>query len=86
MSICGLIAGTHTLLVGVEDQEDGALRLYLGARYRGLYVVVDDPDAQAQARAAWATGGHVTIPVPPVDCIHHEQAAGVSAPSEGDAT
>lgn len=79
MSIFGLIAGTHTLLVGVEDQDDGVLRLYLDARHRGLYVVVDDPAAQAQARAAWATGGHVTIPVPPAEYLQREQDESVAA-------
>lgn len=79
MSIFGLLAGTHTLVVGVEDQDDGGLRLYLDARYRGVYVVVDDPAAQAQARAAWATGGHVTIPVPPAECIQREQSESVVA-------
>jgi hypothetical protein len=79
VSIFGLLAGTHTLLVGVEDQDDGGLRLYLDSRHRGLYVVVDDPAAQAQARSAWATGGHVTIPVPHAEYIQREQDESVIA-------
>lgn len=73
MSVIDLIMGTHVLLVGVEDQDDGALRCYIDSRHRGLYVLVDDPAAQAQVRSAWATGsGHLTIPKPPADCIYRD--------------
>lgn len=68
------MAGTHTLLVGLEDQDDGGLRLYLGHRADGLYVVLDDEAAKVQARRAWAVGGHVTIPVPPADRICRESS------------
>lgn len=44
------------LVVGCEDDpdEDGAVRLYVGARYRNQFLVVAAPDA-AEARRAWAS-------------------------------
>lgn len=70
MSAVGLIAGTHTLLVGVEDQEDGGLRLYLKHRSLGMYVVVDDDETKDAVRRAWASGGHITVPTPSPDCVY----------------
>jgi hypothetical protein len=73
MSVGGLFAGTHTLLVGVEDDPDGGIRVYLGHRGRGLYAVITDADAIEEVRNAWAGGGHVTIPIPPRECITAEE-------------
>jgi len=73
MTITGLLSGTHTLLVGVEDQDDGGLRMYLGHRSKGLYVIVDDPEGQRRIREAWAGGGgHITVPVPDGQCVYSE--------------
>jgi hypothetical protein len=69
----GLLAGTQVELVGIEDQSDGGLRLYLTHRSRGEYVVVDDPDVQRAVRATWAGGGRVLIPAPPATAIHRER-------------
>jgi hypothetical protein len=66
----GLVAGTHTLLVGVEDQDDGGLRMYLGHRASGVYAVVYDDDAKATVRRAWASRSHVTVPIPPSGCVY----------------
>lgn len=66
MSLIGCMMGTHKEVVGVEDDPDGhGLRLYLGTRSAGIYVVVEDPDAQEQVRRAWNGGGRVTLPNPP---------------------
>lgn len=76
MNIAGLITGTHTYLVGVEDDPDGGLRCYLGARSKGLYCVVEDEDAKADVRRAWGGSlGLITIPVPPPKCIFAEADA-----------
>lgn len=73
MSFGGLMAGTQTYLVGIEEQDDGGLRLYLGHRADGLYAVIYDEDVKANVRAAWA-GKHaiVTVPTPPSECIYQE--------------
>lgn len=66
----GCAFGTHTFVVGVEDNGDGALRVYLGHRAKGLYVLVEDEDAKAQVQRAWeGCSGHITIAVPPPECI-----------------
>lgn len=69
-SMVGLFTGDTTVLVGVEDDPDGGLRCYLGARYRGLYVIVDDPEQMEKIRRAWAyTSSHVLFPVPPPERV-----------------
>jgi hypothetical protein len=73
MSAFGLIAGTHVLLVGVEDNGDDALRLYLDSRHRGVYALVYDEAAKAEVQRAWASGGHVTVPTPPADCLYSDE-------------
>lgn len=72
MSLLGVALGTHTFVVGVEDQEDGALRVYVGERRLGLYVLVEDEAPQAEVRRAWATADRLTMPKPPQDCLHSE--------------
>lgn len=69
-SMVGLFTGDTTVLVGIEDDPDGGLRCYLGARYRGLYVIVDDPDTMERIRRAWAdSSSHVLFPTPPPECV-----------------
>lgn len=75
MSVGGLFAGTHTFLVGLEDQADGGLRLYLKHRSLGLYSVIYDEAAKDDVRRAWDGGGHVTVPVPPVGCVYRDEVA-----------
>lgn len=61
-----------TLLVGLEEQSDGKVRAYLGARWRGIYLLLDDEEAQP-FRAAWGSGQHVWMsPVPPPEMLHRE--------------
>lgn len=63
-----------TLLVGVANADDGTLRVYLGARYRGRHLIVTDPADQEAFRRVWATGGHVWLwPIPPADLIHTDR-------------
>ena len=70
---CGfgdLLSGGTTELVGVEDDPSGALRAYIGARYRGLYVLIDDAEGQQVVRDAWASRCKVLMPLPASDQIH----------------
>lgn len=47
-------------LTGIEERPNGAVRLYVGPRYLGRYILLDADGTEA-ARRAWAHGGHVTI-------------------------
>lgn len=71
-----VFAFTHhpvTLLVGVEEQPDGKVRAYLGARYEGRYLLLDAEEAEP-FRRAWATGQHVWMaPVPPAELLHSDR-------------
>lgn len=74
MSVFGLFAGTHTLLVGVEDDPEGGLRLYLGHRAKGAYAVIDDPEEIARIRQSWGGArGYITVPIPPAECIYVDE-------------
>jgi len=54
------------LIVGVEDDTDGSLRVYLDMRSTGLHTHVDDESAKAEVRRAWSASymGHLTTQVP----------------------
>jgi hypothetical protein len=70
MSLMGLLSGTSTFVVGVEDDPDGSLRMYVGHRARGIHThVVDERDKQ-ELRRAWANVmGHVVVEAPPVEAL-----------------
>jgi len=76
-----------TLLTGVEDDPSGALRVYLGARYKGLYLLVEDEDEKDFFRRGWRSGAPHTWmwPIPPDDAIHNERidvALAAAVPTE----
>src|SRR5687767_14429329 len=64
--IAALLPGNATLLVGVERETDGALRLYVGARYRGTYAVIAPGEDTDRVEAAWnGSMGHLWMtPIP----------------------
>jgi hypothetical protein len=69
MSESGLMAfafgmGATTLVVGVEDDPDGSLRMYVGHRFKGIYAIVDDPAEKEKLRSAWGSGGHLFTAIP----------------------
>lgn len=68
--------GDASYLVGAERQEDGALRVYVSARYRGIYFVLDG-EAADRVEAAWnGSSEHLFIlPVPPLELLHREEEA-----------
>lgn len=58
-----------------EDKQDGLLmlRVYVGPRYRRLYVLIEDAAAADEVRRAWGRGGHVWLDeAPPPSVIWHE--------------
>jgi hypothetical protein len=72
----GWLAGTHCLVVGVEDGPDGTLKVYVDARWKGLYAIVEDAEAQEAIRRAWAnTSSHLTITKPPPECLFRDPVA-----------
>lgn len=47
------------LITGVEDDPGGiGVRVFVGARYKGDYFLVSEPEAVEEARRAWGRGGH----------------------------
>lgn len=63
-------AGDCTLLVGVEEQEDGSVKAYLGARHKGVYLHVHADEAEGFRRAWRSASGHIWLyPVPPRDLL-----------------
>lgn len=58
------------LIVGVEREAD-ALRVYVGARYRGIYVVLPAGEVADGVEAAWnGWSSHLFLrPVPPPEAL-----------------
>jgi hypothetical protein len=75
----GLLAslmGDTTLVVGVEDElMEGCLKVYVGMRSLGFYVLIQDPEAQREVRSAWGGRGHVLIPLPPQGHLYRDGEA-----------
>lgn len=72
----GIIWSGGTFVVGVEpDEATGCLRMYVGHRYKGIYALIEDADAKAELRRAWAQTyhGHLMVPVPPNSALHTER-------------
>jgi hypothetical protein len=74
MSVLGLLMGTSVLVVGVEDDAaTGCLRMYVGARYRGIYALVEDEDAKDALQRAWHSSRHLVVDKPPVEALYTER-------------
>lgn len=59
-----------SLIVGAERSDDHDLKLYVGARYRGLYVVVPAGDQADAIESAWRARGHLFLgPAPSSDIV-----------------
>jgi hypothetical protein len=73
-ALASVFVAGKALVVGLRRLEDGDLKVYVGAVWRGWYVVLPPgPDADA-VEAAWADPTcHVLIPAPPPDAIHTEE-------------
>lgn len=72
LGLCELLSGAAVELVGVEEQDDGGMRLYITHRARGLYALIYDEGAKAEAREAWNGGSRILIPTPPLECVFSE--------------
>lgn len=62
-----------SLMVGCERMDDNSLKVYLGARWKGIYAVLPPGDEADEVEAAWGSSAHhVLIPTPPADSIFQE--------------
>jgi hypothetical protein len=77
MSVIGLLDGSSSLVVGIQDEPGGGLRVYLGHRSDGVYCIIEDRAAIERLRCVWSGNCQVVIATPPADCIYRE---GPSAP------
>lgn len=62
-------------VTGVEHRPNGAVRIFVGSRHMGCYVLLDKEGTEAVERA-WAGGGHV--------CIRPESIEGLPIFREAD--
>lgn len=73
-SLPPLASGMTTLVVGLEEAEGGGVKVYLGARWKRLYVLVG-PEHAEDFRRAWGLQGHLWVyPVPPAELIRKDEA------------
>lgn len=72
-------SGLGALICGVEPDPFGGVRVFVGARYRGRYFVLRDPEDVAAARAAWASSycGHLVMDHRSVPYLLTEYRTGV---------
>jgi hypothetical protein len=69
-SITDVLMGRSALVTGITENDDGSLRVYVGARYLGRYCIIDDPDAAQEVCRAWAdVTQKLFISAPPPDRI-----------------
>lgn len=53
-----------TLAVGVEEDEDGSVRVYIASRHLNLHTHVALEPELSELRAAWAKSHHVFVTAP----------------------
>ena len=80
MSLFGLRAGSHVLIVGVEPdpEEPDLTRVYIDARYLCKYVLCSGESAESVRRAWGSSGHHVTCPTPESYYVDDEQLAHIA--------
>lgn len=52
------------LIVGLEDDADGSLRVYVDMRSTGIHTHVSDESAKDQYRRAFGSSRHLTSVIP----------------------
>lgn len=58
-----MFSGQGVLIVGVEENEAGGVKVFVDHRSRGLYFVVRNPEGAEQVRRAWrgSISGHLIV-------------------------
>lgn len=70
----GLFTGSQTICTGIEDDPSGALRVYVGPRYKGVYALLTNERDIAVMRRAWGSmSAHIVIPTPSADSLFHDE-------------
>jgi len=81
VSILGMILGTARLVVGVDDEPTGGVRVFIGSRHLGHYAVFTEAEGAQRVRDAWATArGHVTIDEDQIGNVYLENATARTFP------
>ena len=78
-----IMFGRNTMMVGLEEMDDGALKVYVGARWKNIYMILDDEAEKDKARRAWSYGGHVFMPVPAPEQLFYDAPPLSEAPTKG---
>lgn len=87
MNLLQAVFGPHSqLITGIQDDEDEGvpvLRVYVGPRYRGHYVLVSGPDIE-NVRRGWEGSSmeKLFLPVPPGSPVYQDDAVLSPNPSE----
>lgn len=82
MGLFNLLTGDSVLMVGVEDDPEGGIRVYINARYLGQYVLCTNPDDINRVRNAWgSTAQHVFMPTPPPEMVFQDERARIQGES-----
>lgn len=69
--ITDILLGKKTLIVGVEEEKNGDLRVYFNARWKGIYAIVPakNTDVILRLRRAWDSGQKVFTDPPPPEML-----------------
>jgi len=69
------VVDSSVLITDVCPDPDGGVRVYVGPRWHGHYVVIEDLGSRIIINQAWQGGrnGHVTMPRPPAGKVYCER-------------
>jgi hypothetical protein len=68
-----LLLGTGVLITGIEEQAEGWMKVYVGPRWKNVYVVCADPDDRARVKRAWGSSMHLTMPKPAPEALFDDE-------------
>ena len=79
-----LLIGTGVLITGIEDQPEGWMKVYVGSRYKNIYVVCTEPEDQERVRRAWGSSAmHLMMPRPPPEALFDDDHPYAALSDEG---
>jgi len=69
----GLVLGLEVLITGIEDQPEGWTKVFIGPRYKNIYVVPMPEEVERVKRAWGSTAMHITMPKPDSDHMFNDE-------------
>lgn len=69
----------QVLVTGVEEDESGMLRVYVGPRFNWVYVLIENEDDKESIRRAWGSHTHVLINKPEPDQLFVDEEGKAAA-------